>query len=505
MPAYQPTSVERWLKSTRTLVLFVLVVGGVTAVVVTGVYSRGVEPMLVAVACMCGALFVWNIVTSTILGIKRHVVRHLGDRWSQGEIVNQTFQTGQRVNLQLALDRLSNDPRTGGPVFGLPRGGLCGHGGEVRGLTLLIHSNPEPSPLDYDNLPRSPGQSIGCVGNGLYLLRIEGEPVCVLVAGCKEGKKMPARVLALARTRARAQAVVDLLVRTAREESVYRGAVVSLAWYDRATEDFGVQFHDLPAARRDEIVLPDEVLQVIERNVVGHVNHADALRQAGCGVRHGVLLHGPPGTGKTLVTRWLTRACPRCTVLVLTGKQYAFLRPTCRLAAEHAPSLVILDDVDLIAAHRRHNRRAPLLHELLDEMDGLGALSECVFLLTTNRPEAVETALAARPGRVDQAVYFPLPDLDCRRRLFVQFGKGLDLSGVDVEPLLRRTEGASPAFIKELFRRVVLMAAERGERSQPARVAAADFERALRELLEFGGDLTRNFLGFPAVASPGPS
>ena len=67
------------------------------------------------------------------------------------------------------------------------------------------------------------------------------------------------------------------------------------------------------------------------------------------------------------------------------------------------------------------------------------------------------------------------------------------------------TEGASPAFLKELFRRVVLMAAERGERSRPLRIAPADFERALRELVEFGGDLTRNFLGFPSANRPNPS
>jgi ATP-dependent 26S proteasome regulatory subunit len=247
------------------------------------------------------------------------------------------------------------------------------------------------------------------------------------------------------------------------------------------------------------------MLQSIDRNVIGYVRHADLLRETGRGTQHGVLLHGPPGTGKTLVTRWLARACPDCTVFLLMGKQYNFLRATCRLAREHTPSLIILDDVDLIAAHRRHNRRAPPLHELMDEMDGLGSASECIFLLTTNRPQAIETALAARPGRVDQAIYFPLPDLECRRRLFAQFGKGLDLSDVEIEPLLRRTEGASPAFLKELFRRVVLMAAERGERSQPLRVAPVDFERALRELVEFGGDLTRSFLGFPSANPPNAS
>src|SRR5262249_42301517 len=149
---------------------------------------------------------------------------------------------------------------------------------------------------------------------------------------------------------------------------------------------------------------------------------------------------------------------------VLTGRTYAYLRPSCRLARLLAPSIVVFEDIDLVATDRQKNRHAALLHDLLDEMDGLGAGSDVVFLLTTNPPEALERALAARPGPADQAISFPLPDLACRRRLFAQFGKGLDLDGWDPEPLLQRTEGASPAFLQELFRKAALMAAERGER-----------------------------------------
>ena len=45
-----------------------------------------------------------------------------------------------------------------------------------------------------------------------------------------------------------------------------------------------------------------------------------------------------------------------------------------------------------------------LLNKLLNEMDGLKGDADILFLLTTNRPEALEQALAARPGRVDQAI-----------------------------------------------------------------------------------------------------
>lgn len=160
------------------------------------------------------------------------------------------------------------------------------------------------------------------------------------------------------------------------------------------------------------------------------------------------------------------------------------------------PALVVIEDVDLIAADRTQSIDTMLLHDLMDEMDGLGPKADVIFLLTTNRPRMLETALAARPGRVDQAVYFPLPDRDCRRRLFAHFAAGLDLSAVDVEPLLDRTDGASPAFIAELFRKAALMAAERGEKSDPLKLTSADFHAAVRELVEFGGVLTQQLLGY---------
>ena len=69
-----------------------------------------------------------------------------------------------------------------------------------------------------------------------------------------------------------------------------------------------------------------------------------------------------------------------------------------------------------------------VLHELMNEMDGLGPQAEVIFLLTTNRPDMLEPALSARPGRIDQAIEFPLPDDGCRRRLFEVYGRGLDLS-----------------------------------------------------------------------------
>jgi ATP-dependent 26S proteasome regulatory subunit len=93
-------------------------------------------------------------------------------------------------------------------------------------------------------------------------------------------------------------------------------------------------------------------------------------------------------------------------------------------------------------------------------MDGLREDAEIFFVLTTNRPEELEPALASRPGRIDQAVEFPLPDDEGRRKLVRLYARDLLVSEPLCETIVRRTEGGSAALIKELMRRSAQFALE---------------------------------------------
>jgi ATP-dependent 26S proteasome regulatory subunit len=92
-----------------------------------------------------------------------------------------------------------------------------------------------------------------------------------------------------------------------------------------------------------------------------------------------------------------------------------------------------------------------LLNKLLNEMDGLREDAEVIFILTTNRPDQLEPALASRPGRIDQAIEFPLPDDVGRAKLARLYGRGLQLNDNVVEAIVTKTKGVSAAFIKVLI------------------------------------------------------
>jgi ATP-dependent 26S proteasome regulatory subunit len=133
-----------------------------------------------------------------------------------------------------------------------------------------------------------------------------------------------------------------------------------------------------------------------------------------------------------------------------------------------------------------------LLNKLLKEMDGLKEEADILSILTTNRPESLERALTSRPGRIDQAIEFPLPDEAGREKLMRLYSQGVDVPEDLASVIARRTDRVSGAFIKELMRRSVQFHLER---NGSGRIELTDVENALEEMLFSGGSLNLKLLG----------
>jgi ATP-dependent 26S proteasome regulatory subunit len=258
-----------------------------------------------------------------------------------------------------------------------------------------------------------------------------------------------------------------------------------------------MNFLERPSVGRDQIVLPDEVLENIERQVLGVGRHASRLLASGQHLKRGILLHGAPGTGKTHTVRYLLGQLPEVTVIVISGRALGRIREACSVARTLQPAIVVVEDVDLIAEQREARPgEHPLLFQLLNEMDGLNSAADVTFLLTTNRADLLEPALASRPGRVDLAAELPLPDASARRRLIELYRGDLVLELTDEETVISRTEGVTASFLKELLRKAALLACEADSAGEGViRVTDADLSVALDQLLDSGNQLTRVLLG----------
>jgi len=354
--------------------------------------------------------------------------------------------------------------------------------------------------VDRLNVATGPDTERATVAFGLHLFHHDRSPLVVLqrVGNPQYGSASRLELLS-----ADADAAATFLAELREESmrrSVLRGQVISFSGnpYERSMSD--LTFHHRPDLPASHVVLPEGTLKQVEAHVVGLAEHRDRLRDKGQHLKRGVLLFGPPGTGKTHTVRHLLSAAPETTVVLLSGTQMIHVAAAAQIARAHQPAIVVIEDCDLIAEDRDHDfggGPSPLLFTLLDAMDGLDQDADVVFLLTTNRVEALEKALTQRPGRVDLAVEIPLPDEPARRALIALYGAKVAFTRDAVDRAARSSAGTTASYAKELVRRAVLHAAMHGREPGDDDLAAAT-----AELQSDTAALTRALLGSAETTRP---
>jgi ATPase family associated with various cellular activities (AAA) len=435
---------------------------------------------------------------------------HLGVPLEGVEVVEESWPSYELVNVQVGLDAwLDETDAAGVPVRSHTLVGMTRYRHRVFGLSDLLQRHdhyddddedyygPTPGNVSWVNLASGPdGQVQRAVRAGVYLVT-EGEvrSAILVLAADPESDLGAAQVHVVANQAGAAGTIAAELRRLALVHNVFRGQVISFGrdmFGDRAA---ALQFHRRPTLTEDEVVLPSETLRAIRRQVVGVAEHRERLLRARQHLKRGLLLYGAPGVGKTHSVRYLMSQLEGVTIVQLTGDSLGLIGTACSVARTLQPAMVVVEDVDLIAEDRgMHPGHHPLLFQLLNEMDGLAEDVDVVFLLTTNRAELLEPALAARPGRVDQAVPLELPDADSRTRLFRLYRGGLTVDESRLDSVIARTEGVTASFLKELLRRAALVAASESD-SGDLVVTADQLDAALDELLDTRNAMTRVLLG----------
>ncbi len=437
--------------------------------------------------------------------LRQLATEHLGVDPAELPSFTERFDPSEQPNLQLALDALLTDTASW-RLLGLPA--ELHHYGDFSLASILggrFHGPAEPCAPEFVQVPIDVDRTLACLRLGIYLLVFDDTPMVVMVGFSESHGPRPGLLVDIVTgDTAVATRFVAQVRRLMHEHNVYRGKVLSFGFSEWG--GFGITFHTLPGIGRDDIVLPDEDLDAIERHVIGMSHHAGALRAGGRHLKRGLLLYGPPGTGKTLSVLYLCGQLEGRTILLLSGPGAGALGQAAAIARSLQPSMVVLEDVDLVAMERTMPGMGnnPLLFQLLNEMDGLSDDADVVFVLTTNRVELLEPALAARPGRIDQAVEIRLPDADCRARLLDLYLRGTDFQGDDLSAVVEATEGVTASFMKELVRRAVLHAAiERGDEADTSApsLTGTHLDAALDDLLHHSAPVLQSSLGVrPEIA-----
>jgi hypothetical protein len=447
----------------------------------------------------------WAIFLVYLFGVRRRINSYLGFSLKTATFLDKEVGATRINDVRRALESLYKDKSVVTARYGV-------------NFTYNLHfsslqeGDSEITKLQWTTVEMQPGEYQLFPTNALYLLRLDDIScvVCLHVAietvawdFEEEAEGVVARkgerLQVFAQTLDDAAKVLNLIMTEASTRSIYRGKMLHVSPRGPSLPGQFVRVAELPRTDKDRIVLPADVMEVIHRAVLSRLRFSRLLQHHGHASKTAILLHGVPGTGKTLVTKYLINLCENHTAIIPTGMETETIREAFRMAVYLQPAIIVIEDVDLLAERRETNANVTGLQELLNEMDGLTPSTDAIILLSTNRPEILEPALASRPGRVSQAVEFPLPSPDHRERLLYLFSASANIDQLDIQRWVERTDGASPAFLEELVKRGIIIAAERidADRSDtPLDLTDADFDQAIHELVVFGGTLNSNVLGF---------
>ena len=241
----------------------------------------------------------------------------------------------------------------------------------------------------------------------------------------------------------------------------------------------------------EDVAGEDEAKELLQE-IVDFLHNPQKYTEIGASMPKGALLVGPPGTGKTLLAKAVAGEAD-VPFFSISGSEFvemfvgmgaAKVRDLFKQAAEKAPCIVFIDEIDAIGKKRDgqiggNDEREQTLNQLLTEMDGFDGSKGVVILAATNRPESLDPALL-RPGRFDRRVPVELPDLKGREEILKVHAKKIRTSpNIDFNAVARAASGASGAELANIVNEAALRAVRDGRKM----ASQADLEESVEVVI----------------------
>jgi|2_EtaG_2_1085320.scaffolds.fasta_scaffold02635_2 AAA+ superfamily predicted ATPase len=212
----------------------------------------------------------------------------------------------------------------------------------------------------------------------------------------------------------------------------------------------------------DSIIASDANRKLMQRNVVDFINHTQVYAEHGVKTSRGLIVCGPPGTGKTLSCKVVMNQVDATCIYVARDsvEDIGDIGRIYKLARKLAPTLVIIEDIDTLGGITRLDADHPLLGEFLNALDGVEANEGVITIATTNYSNKLDWAIADRPGRFDIRIDLGYPDADIRRGIIQQYLESFTTDKINIDSLVKNTDGLSGAYLQEIVRLAFMKALE---------------------------------------------
>ncbi len=320
----------------------------------------------------------------------------------------------------------------------------------------------EPSP-DYMDINISCSEKQNLIRNGTLVIERNEVSLAVTIDADFENNGV-LLVTASASNKTAVEEFTAGVNKIIKEQNFYRGKKV--LFHAR------VHFLEVSGKKWDDVILDESTKRSIWANTIGFLNNRDKLKEYGVPCKRGVLLVGEPGTGKTLACKALLAkaegiTCVLASVDVMDNPRY--LQELFEFARDLSPSIVFIEDIDLIAQEREvfgYSRGSALL-TLLSVLDGVEEKDGIVTIASTNCKDTLDKAISKRPSRFDRIIYFLKPALKQRTELITLLCKTVPMDARTREYLSGRTENFTPAQIQEVVYGLAMAYCEKNEGSKP--------------------------------------
>ena len=229
----------------------------------------------------------------------------------------------------------------------------------------------------------------------------------------------------------------------------------------------------------------DRLIESLEAHVILPLENDELATELGLKPKRGVLLAGPPGTGKTTVGRALAHRLRSKfflvdgTVISGTGGFYQAIERIFAAAKQNAPSIIFIDDTDVIFESGYESGLYRYLLTMLDGLESEGSGRICVMLTAMNVANLPPALL--RSGRVELWLETSLPGTEARAAILRQHlepAQGV-LANVDAAALVAASDGLTGADLKRVVEDGKLLLAYDRSRGLPSLPATTYFLDAI--------------------------